>query len=360
MAGSNSTSTREKLLGLVDDIELITKEIFENAIAPKAKRLSAQEHEELTTLLIQKDSELKDTMSLAAQQGNIDKNMKSLQEEVQKQDNCIRQLQKQLKDAETLLSTAIYQANQKLDSIKKAKENPVSSEELIKYAHRISASNAVSAPLNWQQGDPRRPYPTDMEMRLGLLGRTEQVALEMSRNAQASGERGNRTPAVGSTPGGMPGTPGSSHIQGPTSGSQMHHPDFHHPSPQHGHMGMAGMHSSPTKMHPAGGTQGHHGHQAGAPYHWSHGAEMPIPGAAGGSRGENMPLDSSGMHHYQSQQQQFHGGGHQYPPLGHGQQQQGQHNRGMAGAGANTGAGATDDVEVMSTDSSSSSSTDSN
>ena len=74
------------------------------------------------------------------------------QEEVQKQDNCIRQLQKQLKDAETLLSTAIYQANQKLDSIKKAKENPVSSEELIKYAHRISASNAVSAPLNWQQG----------------------------------------------------------------------------------------------------------------------------------------------------------------------------------------------------------------
>jgi hypothetical protein len=49
-------------------------------------------------------------------------------------------------------STAIYQANQKLDSIKKAKENPVSSEELIKYAHRISASNAVSAPLNWQQG----------------------------------------------------------------------------------------------------------------------------------------------------------------------------------------------------------------
>ena len=35
MAGSNSTSTREKLLGLVDDIELITKEIFENAIAPK-------------------------------------------------------------------------------------------------------------------------------------------------------------------------------------------------------------------------------------------------------------------------------------------------------------------------------------
>lgn len=37
--------------------------------------------------------------------------------------------------------------------------------------YRISASNAICAPLTWQQGDPRRPYPTDIEMRLGMLGR---------------------------------------------------------------------------------------------------------------------------------------------------------------------------------------------
>lgn len=75
----------------------------------------------------------------------------------------------------------------------------ISSEEIIKYAHRISASNAVCAPLNWvpggyhfvlsvcvmcvwfphsfltiwhffHPGDPRRPYPTDLEMRSGILG----------------------------------------------------------------------------------------------------------------------------------------------------------------------------------------------
>ncbi|OWK00850.1 MED4, partial [Cervus elaphus hippelaphus] len=46
----------------------------------------------------------------------------------------------------------------------------ISSEEIIKYAHRISASNAVCAPLTWVPGDPRRPYPTDLEMRSGLLG----------------------------------------------------------------------------------------------------------------------------------------------------------------------------------------------
>jgi len=338
MAGSNSTSTREKLLGLVDDIELITKEILENAIAPKAKRLSANEHDELTTLMIQKDSELKETMKLASEQGELDKKMKLLQDEVQKQDNHIKQLQKQLKEAETVLSTAIYQARQKLDSIQKAKENPVSSEELIKYAHRISASNAVSAPLNWQQGDPRRPYPTDMEMRLGLLGKSEQAALEMSRNAQASGERGAAAAAAAQATGGTPGpppgarTPSSSYGGPMSAGPPVHPPDFHHPSPQH-HMGMGHMHSSPTKMHqgPHPSHQ-HHPGAGGGPFSWQHGSDMQM----GGGRDGHYPMDSSGMpHHYQQQQQHS-----QQPP----HQQQQQHK----------------DDEVMSTDSSSSSSTDSN
>lgn len=97
--------------------------------------------------------------------------MDILKAEVERQDQDINHLQKQLKEAEQILSTAIYQANQKLQSIARANKRPVSSEELIKFAHRISASNAICAPLTWQQGDPRRPYPTDIEMRLGLLGR---------------------------------------------------------------------------------------------------------------------------------------------------------------------------------------------
>ena len=54
-------------------------------VSPKAKRLSANEHDELTTLMIQKDSELKETMKLASEQGELDKKMKLLQDEVQKQ-----------------------------------------------------------------------------------------------------------------------------------------------------------------------------------------------------------------------------------------------------------------------------------
>lgn len=145
-----------------------------------------------------KDKELKSTLQLAAEQAGIEKKMDGLREQVKEQDEEINQLQKQLKEAEHILATSIFQARQKLTSINKAVKRPVSSEELIKFAHRISASNAICAPLTWQQGDLRRPYPTDIEMRLGFLGKSDlninghnlqnQNSLnEMHRNTTAAG-----------------------------------------------------------------------------------------------------------------------------------------------------------------------------
>ncbi|XP_015511934.1 mediator of RNA polymerase II transcription subunit 4 isoform X2 [Neodiprion pinetum] len=174
---ASNRSTREVLLSLVDDMELIAKELIENTIAQKHLKLSSSEHAQLTELLVAKDNELKSTLQLASEQAKINQKMDSLKEEVERQDQDIQQLQRQLKEAEQILATAIYQAKQKLQSISRANKRPVPSEELIKFAHRISASNAVCAPLTWQQGDPRRPYPTDIEMRLGVLGRLSDLPL---------------------------------------------------------------------------------------------------------------------------------------------------------------------------------------
>ncbi|CAG9787207.1 unnamed protein product [Diatraea saccharalis] len=164
-------STKDRLLSLIDDIELIAKEIIEVSIAPKSQKLSAADHAQLTDLLLAKDVELKKTLDLAEEQAKIQQKMNELKGEVDNKDQDIHHLQRQLKDAEQILATSLYQARQKLASIVKSRKRPVSSEELIKFAHRISASNAVSAPLSWQPGDPRRPYPTDLEMRLGMIGR---------------------------------------------------------------------------------------------------------------------------------------------------------------------------------------------
>ncbi|XP_053605462.1 mediator of RNA polymerase II transcription subunit 4 [Plodia interpunctella] len=164
-------STKDRLLSLVDDIELIAKEVIEVSIAPKPQKLSAADFAQLTDLLLSKDVELKKTLELAEEQAKIQQKMNELKTEVDNKDQDIHLLQRQLKDAEQILATSLYQARQKLASIVKSRKRPVPSEELIKFAHRISASNAVSAPLSWQPGDPRRPYPTDLEMRLGMLGR---------------------------------------------------------------------------------------------------------------------------------------------------------------------------------------------
>lgn len=127
-------------------------------------------HAQIAELLVAKDKELKYYMKQAGEQEEIQKKMDSLRSEIGKQDAEISLLQQSLRSAEQTLAGAIYQAKQKLAHIRRAQDKSVSSEDLIRYAHRISASHAVAAPYNWEVGDPRRPYPTDIEMRSGFLG----------------------------------------------------------------------------------------------------------------------------------------------------------------------------------------------
>ncbi|KAM8710053.1 hypothetical protein ACLKA7_016793 [Drosophila subpalustris] len=162
-------STKERLLLLIDDIEMISKELIEHA-----HQKSSSELADLLDLLVSKDEEFRKMLELAEEQAKVEEAMDKLRAKVEIHDREIQKLQKSLKDAELILSTAIFQARQKLASINQANKRPVSSEELIKYAHRISSANAVSAPLTWCIGDLRRPYPTDIEMRNGLLGKSEQ------------------------------------------------------------------------------------------------------------------------------------------------------------------------------------------
>lgn len=107
----------------------------------------------------------------AQEQYNRQQEIESVKSEVAKTDQDILNLESQLKEAEQTLAQALFQAKKKLSAVEQATKGCVSSEELIKYAHRISSSNAVEAPPSWMPGDPRRPYPQDIEMRVGLLGR---------------------------------------------------------------------------------------------------------------------------------------------------------------------------------------------
>ncbi|XP_072902053.1 mediator of RNA polymerase II transcription subunit 4 isoform X1 [Hemitrygon akajei] len=174
---ASERSTRDKLLGVLDDLEVLCRELIELlALSRNQKIAQPGEENQILNLLIQKDGEFQEIVKVALEQGKIQEEMHLLEKEVEKRDGDIQLLQKQLKEAEHILAAAVYQAKEKLKSIEKARKGAISSEELIKYAHRISASNAVAAPLTWVPGDPRRPYPTDLEMRSGLLGQQSNLS----------------------------------------------------------------------------------------------------------------------------------------------------------------------------------------
>ena len=75
-----------------------------------------------------------------------------------------------MKEAEQVLSSAVYQSRLKIGIINQAR--PISSELIIQYAHRISSEYGVCCPEgNWVADKSRRPYPTDFDMRKGWLGK---------------------------------------------------------------------------------------------------------------------------------------------------------------------------------------------
>ncbi|XP_057301724.1 uncharacterized protein LOC130636120 isoform X2 [Hydractinia symbiolongicarpus] len=128
----------------------------------------------LVDQLIGRDKQIKMILNTALQQLEKYKRIKQIKDDIEKKDHDILLLQSQLKEAETVLATALFQADKKLEATEQAKEASVSCEELIKFAFRISSGNSVEAPPDWLPGDPRRPYPLDIEMRCGALGQMSQ------------------------------------------------------------------------------------------------------------------------------------------------------------------------------------------
>nr|CAD7450367.1 unnamed protein product [Timema bartmani] len=83
MASNNCMSTEGKLLSLIDDVELISKELIENTIAQKHLKLPNAEHSLLTELLVMKNNELKETLKLAEEQAKINLKMDAVKTEVE-------------------------------------------------------------------------------------------------------------------------------------------------------------------------------------------------------------------------------------------------------------------------------------
>lgn len=101
--------------------------------------------------------------------------IRSLTAESEKLKEQVMSLQGRLKEAEQILSNALHLTKQKTETVKAAEDTQLNLDEIVRYAHRISVGYSVAAPANWMPGDPRRPYPTDLEMRAGVLARVNSI-----------------------------------------------------------------------------------------------------------------------------------------------------------------------------------------
>ena len=177
---TKSAGTKKQLLSLVDDVDLIVRQLFETLahqsssgdtfVGDSTSSSYKMDAGQLTELLIEKNNGLVKLADTARQQQKLHYQIENVRSEIAHQDKVIETLQKHLKQAENLLASALYKAKEQLHLFDEANQRSVMSEDVIKYAHQISACCSTAAPLNWTPGDPRRPYPQDIQMRCGLLG----------------------------------------------------------------------------------------------------------------------------------------------------------------------------------------------
>ncbi|CAD5119256.1 DgyrCDS7885 [Dimorphilus gyrociliatus] len=194
----SSSGTKQKLLSLIVDFEIISKELLD-VISSKGQRHSSIDTGQLVELLVSKDEELQETIKTAIRQVEVHKNTEEIKAKIAQRDYEIRQLQNSLREAESLLSVAIYEGKQKLAVAKRARHNKLPVDDVIKYAHKISASHSVVAPPNWVQGDPRRPFPTENDMRNGWLGKIRELPANLIQTRGLSEALATRAPSNSQT-----------------------------------------------------------------------------------------------------------------------------------------------------------------
>jgi len=199
MEGDQIVGTKAQLHQVLDDVDMITRQLinvlshnnrqqqlFERGDNKLRKKVAENEKimdvNQLARLLVLKQTEIQDLVKVAGQQKRLKKDISCIKDSILSADKRIWSMQKTFSEAERLQATSIYHAKELIKQLDKAQEQPVGSEHLVKYAHKISSSCSTMAPESWTYGDPRRPYPQDLEMKMGWLGQINNMGGRVDPN----------------------------------------------------------------------------------------------------------------------------------------------------------------------------------
>ncbi|XP_037930012.1 mediator of RNA polymerase II transcription subunit 4-like [Teleopsis dalmanni] len=168
-----------KMLQIIDDIELISKEIIEKLIKPQCTEESLKERSALVDLLLYKHKELQDCHDIALEQCEIQNEIDKINAEINEVQREIVKDSKKLMEVEAKLTNAVYDVQQCLKTYKEAKQRPIDTEEAIKFAYEIANSTK------------EHPYPSLTQMKAGFLGKSTKVSdmdLSAEKNSDSSSD----------------------------------------------------------------------------------------------------------------------------------------------------------------------------
>lgn len=196
---NTNLGTRRKLDLLLQEMDTICREIISQLYNTSATNNNV-DTQTLIDMFIERQDYLTQQLHIVGQQQELERQLQVKRDEILRCERALRCLQTYLLQAVQVLSSAVYQAREKLANIRRAKIFP--SETIIRYAHQLASCYSTIAPDNWQQGDIRRPYPTNIDMRRGLLGRISEQTLQQQQQQQLNVQTAtiNSTTVVDSAP----------------------------------------------------------------------------------------------------------------------------------------------------------------
>jgi mediator of RNA polymerase II transcription subunit 4 len=164
-------SIREELGGLLQEFVSTSSNLIDSLVAVTEGKKS-RNPEEIMTEAIEIDKKVKISIAKLAEQQEFYKKIIHVQTLIAEKDREVNQLAGQLKDVELTLQSVLDESKAELESLEKSEKSPVSVEDLVEYAHRVSGTTSAP-PQDMDLVDAPRvfkhPFPTATQIQQSLL-----------------------------------------------------------------------------------------------------------------------------------------------------------------------------------------------
>ncbi|KAL5256389.1 hypothetical protein ACHWQZ_G011574 [Mnemiopsis leidyi] len=166
-------STRDKLIMSLTELQGLVMVLIQSvhSQATSNPQPGQASTEAITTQIIEKQNIINEIIQEAEEQEEIQRQIAVEKQEYHRLESEVNKLQQQLRQSQQVLEMVVASANEKTEQTQAVKEKQCTVRDLLSYAHLISSSYSNQMPANWTELDYRRPWPTDLDMRAGELGK---------------------------------------------------------------------------------------------------------------------------------------------------------------------------------------------